>query len=165
MGEGKNAMARVAVTVSALMVLTTLAGADLIVKKPLSGKAGPEKLLIIINGAYVPNTDYVAGGEAIQAASPLKLWIAIPSFILNCPNPGEIGSKIDGAKSTVQKMNFTNMDSAKDVFISGHSLGGIMCQSTVAKGGIPEFKYPVLTLAGELDGLTRITRIGKEWQG
>ena len=39
------------------------AGGDLIVQKPISGKTGPEKLLVIINGAYVANTDYAELGE------------------------------------------------------------------------------------------------------
>lgn len=157
--------------------------ADLIVQKPLSGKTGPEKLLVIINGAYVANEHYQDVGSAIQAASSMKLWIAIPSFVLNCPNPGEINSKIKGAVSEVKSQGFSSINAPEDVVIGGHSLGGIFSQQVVGKGGyaglvlfgsyltstfgysLSSFKYPVLTLAGELDGLTRITRIGQEWQG
>jgi len=157
---------------------------DLIVKHPLEGKTGPEKLLVIVNGAFVENTNYEELGVAIQKASPLKLWLALPSFIANTPNPGEMSSKVAAAVSAVRESNFSSINSTSDVFISGHSLGGIMSQSEVASGkyqaglilfgsyltstfgnSMASFKYPVLTLAGELDGLTRITRIGHEWQG
>merc|ERR1712159_256550 len=95
------------------------ASADLIIQKPLASKMGPEKLFIIINGAYVPNTDYAELGQKIQEASPLKLWIAIPSFALNCPNPGQINSKIKDAVSQVKGQGFANLTTSTDVFISG----------------------------------------------
>jgi len=166
-----------------LAFLLSLASAELIIKQPLSGKTGPEKLLIIVNGAFVSNDKYVEVGEAIQAASAFKLWLALPSFIADTPNPGEMSSKLAAAVSAVKAANFTTIKATEDVYVSGHSLGGIMSQSEVAKGkykalvlfgsyltstfgnSIANFKYPVLTLAGELDGLTRITRIGHEWQG
>jgi len=158
------------------------ASADLIIQKPLASKMGPEKLFIIINGAYVPNTDYAELGQKIQEASPLKLWIAIPSFALNCPNPGQINSKIKDAVSQVKGQGFANLTTSTDVFISGHSLGGIFSQTVVGAGGyaglvlfgsylstvnklsLKTFKYPVLTLGGELDGLTHITRIAQEFK-
>merc|ERR1711865_1348272 len=179
---GDRARNMVTKSVVTLCLLAISVSADLIVQKPLSGKSGAEKLLIIINGAYVPNTDYAELGQKIQEASPLKLWVAIPSFILNCPNPGEIGSKITGAVSEVKSEGFSGVEPSTDVFISGHSLGGIFSQTVVSKGGyaglvlfgsyltktfknnLKDFKYPVLTLGGELDGLTHITRIATEFQ-
>lgn len=167
-------------TVFALLLLGAYAS-DPIVMAPSASKTGPQKLLIIINGAYVPNTDYQQVGAAIQRASPLKLWVAIPSFILNCPNPGEIDSKIKASVSAVQAAGFANISAPADAFVAGHSLGGIFSQGVVKKGGyaglillgsylstvysnsVESFPYPVLTLAGELDGLTRITRIVREW--
>merc|ERR1719460_1778831 len=167
----------------ALVLMCALCvSADLIVQKPLSTKTGDQKLLVIINGAYVENTNYAELGQAIQKASPLKLWVAIPSFLLNCPNPGEIKSKITGAVSEVKSQGFSGINSTSDVFVAGHSLGGIFSQTVVHGGGyaglilfgsylttlngysLRTFKYPVLTLAGELDGLTRITRIGQEFK-
>merc|ERR1711907_884432 len=163
-----------------LLAVIPAVSASLIVMPPLAGKSGPEKLLIVINGAYVKNTNYQEVSEAIQHASSTRLWIAIPSFIASCPNPGEMNSKLADAVATVKQRNFTNMQPARDVYISGHSLGGIMCQSAVANGGyaglilfgsylttlykysLKTFKSPVLTLAGELDGLTRITRIAAD---
>lgn len=167
---------------SAVLLLAAACSADLIIKEPISSKTGAEKLLIIINGAYVENTNYEDVGVAIQEASDLKLWIAIPSFLLNCPNPGEIGSKVSSSISTVKSRGFTNITSGSDVIIGGHSLGGIFSQQVVASGdyaglilfgsylttiygySLTTFKKPVLTLAGELDGLTRITRIAAEWR-
>merc|ERR1711907_223064 len=160
-----------------------VASADLIIQKPLASKTGDEKLLVIINGAYVANTNYAELGTAIQKASPLKLWVAIPSFVLNCPNPGQIGGKVSDAVQQVKSNGFASITPSQDVFISGHSLGGIFSQKVVGGGGyaglilfgsyltsingysLESFKYPVLTLAGELDGLTHITRIAKEYEG
>merc|ERR1712166_1201581 len=186
MGKSTHMLAQSLVVLSLLAICVSAAprpaGGDLIVQKPLSGKAGPEKLLVIINGAYVANTDYAELGQKIQEASPLKLWVAIPSFLLNCPNPGQIDSKIKDAVSQVKSGGFSGVTPSTDVFISGHSLGGIFSQTVVAKGGyaglvlfgsyltktfsnnLKSFKYPVLTLGGELDGLTHITRIAEEFQ-
>merc|ERR1712166_1545066 len=186
MGKSTHMLAQSLVVLSLLAICVSAAprtaGGDLIVQKPLSGKAGPEKLLVIINGAYVANTDYAELGQKIQEASPLKLWVAIPSFLLNCPNPGQIDSKIKDAVSQVKSGGFSGITPSTDVFISGHSLGGIFSQTVVAKGGyaglvlfgsyltktfsnnLKSFKYPVLTLGGELDGLTHITRIAEEFQ-
>jgi len=108
--------------------------------------------------------------------------VAIPSFILDCPNPAQIDSKIKTSVSAVRAAGFANISAPSDAFVAGHSLGGIFSQGVVKKGGyaglvllgsylstvysnsVDSFPYPVLTLAGELDGLTRITRIVREWK-
>jgi hypothetical protein len=168
--------------VSASLALTQglSGGTDPIVIKPVAGKTGVDKVLIVINGALVPNTDYVDVAKAVQAASDLKLWVAIPSFVLNTPNPGQIGSKITGAISELEKSGFPGTIKAdSDVIVAGHSLGGIFSQTAVVSGGyaglvllgsyltgsttVSNYKKPALTLAGELDGLTRITRIAKSY--
>jgi len=168
---------------AAVLLLSVVAtDANLIISPPLTGKSGPERLLIIINGAFVANTHYQEIGQEIQKqSSDIQLWVAIPSFIADCPNPGEISTKITDAVANVQSQGFKNMNASSDVIISGHSLGGIFSQGVVASGGyaalvlfgsylttgnsLKSFEYPVLTLAGEVDGLTRITRIAKEWEG
>jgi hypothetical protein len=153
-----------------------------IVIKPLAGKSGAHKILVVVNGAFVPNDDYVDVAKAIQSATDLNLWVAIPSFIINTPNPGEIDSKIKGSISALESAGFPGTArSDVDVVVGGHSLGGIFSQTAVAKGNyaglvlfgsylssingyaVNTYPKPALTLAGELDGLTRITRIAKSW--
>lgn len=161
----------------------TLAASDLIVIKPLHGKTGVDKVLVVINGANVANTNYVDVAKAVQAASDLKLWVAIPSFVLNTPNPGQIGSKIKDGLSALEKAGFPRTIKAdSDVVVAGHSLGGIFSQGAVVSGGytalvlfgsylssingfaVNKYPKPALTLAGELDGLTRITRIAQSYE-
>lgn len=178
----KSLIATLSVATLAAASSATEESGDLIVLKPPSGKTGVDKVLIFINGALVANSDYVDVVKAVQAASDFKLWAALPSFVLNTPNPGEIGSKIKGGIDAIQKAGFprTIKDDA-DVVIGGHSLGGIFSQVAVVKGGyaglvlygsylssvngyaVNKYPKPTLTLAGEMDGLTRITRIAQSW--
>jgi len=160
-----------------------VAASDLIVIKPLDGKTGVDKVLIVINGANVPNTDYVDVAKAVQAASDLKLWVAIPSFVLDTPNPGQIGYKIKDGITALEKAGFPGtIKAGSDVVVAGHSLGGIFSQGAVVSGGyaalvlfgsylssingyaVNKYPVPALTLAGELDGLTRITRIAQSFE-
>ena len=55
--------------------------------KPLAGKKGPEAALIIVQGAQIAADKYAPLGEAIQQASPLKLWIALPKYPLDLGLP------------------------------------------------------------------------------
>ena len=154
----------------------------ILLEPPSSADPGaPEKVLVIINGAYVSNTNYVDVASAIQlaVAPTMRLWVAIPSFLLDCPNPGQIGSKIKAALSVIEDAGFTDLDPETDVVVGGHSLGGIFSQSAVVSGNytglilfgsyltsgnrVDSYSKPALTLAGELDGLTRITRIAESW--
>jgi hypothetical protein len=160
-----------------------LAASELIVMKPQDGKTGVDKVLIVINGANVPNTDYVDVAKAVQSASALKLWVAIPSFVINTPNPGQIDSKIKDGISALEKAGFPGtVKAGSDVVVAGHSLGGIFSQGAVVSGGytalvlfgsylssingyaVNKYPKPALTLAGELDGLTRITRIAQSFE-
>lgn len=168
-----------------LISAEVLAGTDPIILTPLTSKTGPEKVFVLINGAFVPNTDYVEVAKAIQTSSSQRLWVAIPSFLLNTPNPGQIGSKIKAAIGAIESAGFPGgagaVKAAFDVVVGGHSLGGIFSQGAVIKGdyaalvlfgsylssingyAVNRYSKPVLTLAGELDGLTRITRIAQSW--
>jgi len=160
-------------------------GTNPIVMTPLDSKTGADKVFVLINGAYVPNTDYVEVAKAIQSASSQRLWVAIPSFLINTPNPGQINSKIKAAIGAIESAGYPGgmgaVKASEDVVVGGHSLGGIFSQSAVVKDGytalvlfgsylssingyaVNKYPKPVLTLAGELDGLTRITRIAQSW--
>eukprot|EP00927_Polykrikos_kofoidii_P083167 TRINITY_DN8458_c1_g1_i1.p1 TRINITY_DN8458_c1_g1~~TRINITY_DN8458_c1_g1_i1.p1 ORF type:complete len:517 (+),score=67.54 TRINITY_DN8458_c1_g1_i1:197-1552(+) len=149
----------------------------------MEGKSGPAKVLIVINGALVANTNYLDVAKAVQNASDLKLWVAIPQFIINTPNPAQINSKIKDAIFKLEAAGFPgSIDHGNDVVIAGHSLGGIFGQKAVVTGGykamvlfgsyltsiygytVENYPKPVLTLAGEIDGLTRITRIARSFK-
>jgi hypothetical protein len=166
-----------------LAVADVLPGTDPIVITPDAGKTGADKVLIVINGAKVPNVDYIEVAQAIQKASDLKLWVAIPTFLIDTPNPAEIGGKITGGISAIQDAGFPGgVDSASDVIVAGHSLGGIFSQGAVVSGDytglvllgsylstingfrVDTYPKPALTLGGELDGLTRVSRIAQSIQ-
>merc|ERR1711907_401707 len=117
MGRACQKMRVFPLVTAVLLAVIPAVSASLIVMPPLAGKSGPGKLLIVINGAYVKNTNYQEVSEAIQHASSTRLWIAIPSFIASCPNPGEMNSKLADAVATVKQRNFTNMQPARDVSI------------------------------------------------
>ena len=58
-----------------------------------------------------------------QAASAGKrLWIGIPEFILDMPEPILIDHYYEGTLSNLKGQGFTG----DNVFIAGHSLGGVM---------------------------------------
>ena len=119
-------------------------GTDPILFAPPPSKRGAEKVLVIINGAFVPNTEYAGLARAVQDAAPMPLWVAIPRFALDCPNPATIGRKIEAALAAVDAAGFAGeLDPAADVAVGGHSLGGIFAQTAVVAGG-----YAALVLFG-----------------
>ena len=161
---------------AACLVRGAAAGA-LIVQAPDFG-GGVNKTLVIVGGASIANDKYAPLGRAIQrfaAANNLSLWVAIPAFPLDTPNPAALPAEVEEAYAAT----FDGCAPA-DVFVAGHSLGGIFSQalvhgssyaglvllgsylSTVYGYDVASFPKPVLTLGGELDGLTRVTRLARE---
>lgn len=161
---------------AACLVRGAAAGA-LIVQAPDFG-GGVNKTLVIVGGASIANDKYAPLGRAIQrfaAANNLSLWVAIPAFPLDTPNPAALPAEVEEAYAAT----FDGC-APEDVFVAGHSLGGIFSQalvhgssyaglvllgsylSTVYGYDVASFPKPVLTLGGELDGLTRVTRLARE---
>jgi len=159
-----------------------LDGTDPIILTPSDAKTGAPKVLVINNGAFVSNEEYVGLATAIQDAAPMPLWIALPSYAGNVPDPITIGFKIKNALKAITAAGYEGeIDPSTDVVIGGHSLGGIFSQMAVSKSGyaglmlfgsylssssdntVDNYPFPVLTLAGEIDGLTRITRVAQSW--
>ena len=149
-----------------------LAAADDVLLKPT--KQGREEVaLIYIQGAQIRPDQYVPLAKAIQAASEYTLWVGIPEFWLDMPQPLDLSG---GINRIMKNMTDAGMNATK-FFFAGHSLGGAMLQDyifankqrasgQILMGSFLERKYrkktyPVatLTVAGELDGLCRITRI------
>lgn len=160
-----------------LLLLFTISGAllvaadDVLLKPTKQGK--DEVALIFIQGAQIRPDQYVPLAKTIQAATEYTLWVGIPEFWLDMPQPLDLSGGIDRMMK-----NLTNAGmKATKFFFAGHSLGGAMLQDYVfankssasgqiLTGSFLERKYrnktfPVatLTVAGELDGLCRVTRL------
>ena len=108
---------------------------------------------------------------ALQQASNFQMWVAVPEFIDDTPEPAQFGSKVHSVERDMQKAGMN----AKHSVLVAHSLGGVMTQiyasgkhdhdAIVLMGATILRKYrdkgfgvPVLTLDGDLDGLLRVTR-------
>ncbi|RUS74462.1 hypothetical protein EGW08_017778 [Elysia chlorotica] len=139
--------------------------------------AGDDVALIFIPGAKLTGGQYKRTAQAIQVASKLRVWAALTGgYFHDVPTPIQIPGAIDAA---VRDLRQAGMSS--EVFVGvGHSLGGVFLQSW---GKDPKFKavvlmaayldrnltslrsypVPVLTLAAELDGQTRISRMVEEY--
>eukprot|EP01105_Mastigella_eilhardi_P027153 TRINITY_DN8223_c0_g1_i1.p1 TRINITY_DN8223_c0_g1~~TRINITY_DN8223_c0_g1_i1.p1 ORF type:complete len:496 (+),score=99.90 TRINITY_DN8223_c0_g1_i1:62-1489(+) len=139
----------------------------------------PERMLILFQGAGVPAADYEATAQAVQRASQLRLWVGIPQFPLAMPDPLLAAQLIEQVQQLAREQGFPGIQNG-DCFLAGHSLGGIVAQNTIPAdfaglvllgaylpldGAISlfNFSHPVLTLGGELDGLTRMTRIAEAY--
>lgn len=104
----------------------------------------------------------------------------MPSFLFDTPEPLQVGSLFSSSLNDLKKLGFTG----DNVFMGGHSLGGVMAQGyaqkntnvikgmilegsvllrstrSVQENGFTKFTstLPTLTLCAELDGLLRLTR-------
>ena len=155
---------------------------------PPSGATGDDVAIIWIHGASCDPeayTSFVQEAQSQMADAGKRLWIGIPEFILDTPEPILIDHYYEGALSGLKGMGFTG----DNVFIAGHSLGGVMAQN-YAKGkadsikgqvimgsvllrsnrkinddGTTHFDYdvPTLTLGGTKDGLMRVTRLAEAY--
>ena len=130
--------------------------------------------LVVVQGAQIHPEQYAPLVSVLQNISQFSLWVGIPDYHFDVPEPLEIGSGID---RILKAMKSKGMNDSVPVFFAGHSLGGVILQdylqnhSTLAKGQIllgsfllekyrnTTYKVPTLTIGGELDGLTRVTRI------
>ncbi len=140
-----------------------------------------EALLVIFPGAFLAPAKYLDLAKSIQQASPLKLWVAIAHFkLMDTPTFPEGEFALKGIMERVREQGFQNLTNDR-VFLGGHSLGGIVAKDSVRAHGfgglvllaaylptlplspnLAEFSTPVLTLGGEIDGQTWITRLAKE---
>lgn len=137
-------------------------------------------IVMILPGAKKPAWEYSHLAVEIQRKSSIPLWMGIAKFTGNLPNPLEANYSVRSLMEGLKKEGFSTAAEDK-TFLAGHSMGGIMAQGQVKnknyaglilfssyltrKNGmsaLPDFPIPILTMSGELDGLTRITRISLE---
>ncbi|XP_050408424.1 uncharacterized protein LOC126823559 [Patella vulgata] len=165
--------------VSLLLVLISVS-ASLAVKSEILSPIradGVEAAIIIVPGAYIKGSTYKPLAQQLQKSSSLKLWVALlEEFPLNLPNPLQLNGAISSAVSNIKKDGMTT----NNVFVAGHSLGGVfvgnygksnpvkgilLFGSYLTKGNkLSDYPVPVLTISGDLDGLTRVTRIADSFE-
>ena len=146
-----------------------------IILKPI--KEGANTVAIIfIHGNKLGPERYLPLFNQIQTKSNDSLWVAIPAFLGDVPVE-ELHPKV--FEDMLTKLHTSGMPENTKIFLSGYSLGGYTSQVLAIKhqneitGQIllgsyllrayhltnTTFPVPTLTLSGELDGLTRVTRI------
>ncbi|XP_053384572.1 uncharacterized protein LOC123535953 [Mercenaria mercenaria] len=130
--------------------------------------------IIITPGADIKGEAYEKLGTKFQESFPGRMWVALLcDFPFNIPNPIQLASGIDESISKFKNAGFQG----NNIFLAGHSLGGLfvgmygLSHASQLKGvmlfasyltrshRLRDYPLPVLTISGDLDGLTRITRI------
>merc|ERR1712037_1013347 len=128
---------------------------------------------IIVPGAHLPGDSYMPLLRAIQASYPGPLWVGATSdWLGDMPTPIEVTQQINKCLDAANAAGL----STDDVFMAGHSLGGVVLQSYIATHssaaravaflgtwlpdlyskdgpiGSNEYVVPIGTFIGELDG-------------
>ena len=88
-------------TIFLSLIISSHAFSDVILK-PV--KSGETKVLVLIPGAAVKAEQYEDLAKQIQNTFPESLWVLIPSFLANFPNPIQIESKIKNIINRVQEL-------------------------------------------------------------
>lgn len=149
---------------------------DDVIIKPV--KTGTDTIaLIYIQGAQITPDQYIPLVSAIQEASQYSLWVGIPDFAFDIPEPIVISG---GISRVLKNMTASGMNTSK-IFFAAHLLGGIVLQNYLhdnPKSAVAQilmgsyllrsyrnmtFPIPTFTISGELDGLCRVTRIMEEY--
>ncbi|KAK3767460.1 hypothetical protein RRG08_032135 [Elysia crispata] len=159
--------------------LCLLAGSETVtiqILKPIRS-TGDEVGLIFIPEGDVRGDQYKATAQAIQESSGLRVWVALTgNYFFDLKTPCSVH---DGLKKAVRELKTAGMTNESYVGV-GHGWGGNILESCVKdsalkalilmgstlsrKTQLGDFPIPVLTLAGELDGVTRITRVVEEFE-
>lgn len=148
---------------------------------------GPSAAFIFIEGAEIEGSLYTPLLQQVQNKSGLSLWVGIPAFLDNTPEPVRLKADIEATIKDMEKQGFDPSAPGTLFFYGGHSLGTVFIQDYVmsdktanaagqvltggflarkhfSAGPNATFSYPVptLTIGGSLDGLARVSRTGAE---
>lgn len=139
----------------------------------------PEWGLLLNPGAQRKPEEYRALAQRIQDESPVALAVGLASFTGHWPEPFQMTSALKSFKSQVSQRAVEPLSDER-FLVAGHSMGGIMVQELPAHQkvggvillgaypsndmlrlgqGLRKAAIPTLVVAGEWDGLTRITRV------
>ena len=112
-----------AVSVSlALAAVAALAvGESPLVMPPLPGATGPDVAVVFVHGAEIANTQYhnLFAITQKQAYGSFRLWVGLPAFTLELPNPLEIAS---ACTEVLNNMTTMGLPAGSPVVYAGHSL-------------------------------------------
>jgi hypothetical protein len=141
---------------------------------------------IFVQGASIPAKHYNLYARQLQEKFNGALWVVLTEFLLDTPEPLQIGSVMDSAFKSLKDAGFAYTQTSP-FFFGGHSLGGIMVQnylfgtssslpfklkglvlegSFISRSNLDKMtkaSWSVLTLGAELDGLARLTRIAESY--
>ncbi|KAK3780053.1 hypothetical protein RRG08_061821 [Elysia crispata] len=164
------------VTLAFLTILAASESVRTTILEPVRA-TGEEVGLVFIPGAYIKAEKYRKTARAIQEATELRVWVALTGeYSYNLVNAKEMRQAIETSISELKKAGMTS-----EHYVGvGHGWGGFYLQknakdsklkalvlmgSTISRTtSLRDFPIPVLTLAAELDGVTRITRIAVEYE-
>ena len=154
-----------------------------VILDPENTASGKPVAIVWIHGMKCEPEAYQKPAVEFQKAAEAqgyKAWVGIPEFAFDVPEPILIDHYVESTIADLRKQGFTG----DNVFLAAHSLGGVMTQiytklkphaakgqilmgsvlnqdkRSINKQGETEINtsIPTLTLAGEKDGLLRITR-------
>ena len=169
-------------------VLGLIAAADYTIMPPPASASGDDVAIVWIHGmdcepeAY---TTFASEAQSQAADANLKLWVGLPEFLFNVPEPILIDSYVTKTIKKLQEAGFTG----DNILLAGHSLGGVMTQKYAIKNtdtikgqilmgsvllrdyhslnddGTTHWDYsvPTLTLGGTKDGLMRVSRLAEAY--
>lgn len=161
--------------------------ASLIILPPTTTK-GTDVAIVWIHGMSCDNEAYESIAEEVQkqgAKNGQRIWIGLPDFIFNAPEPILIDHYVTDTMKELVKEGFTG----DNYVMAGHSLGGVMAQKYTEKNadtikaqvlmgsvltrdqrsinddGTTQYDYnvPTLTIGGTKDGLMRISRVAESF--
>lgn len=169
----------------ALLLLQVASGIenDIALVIPPKMTTGKQVGIMMLSGAAIANTAYQPMLEAIQesaASRGLSLFVGAPWYAGNVPNPVDLAQRLQDVQN---RMQTAGLATDAPMFYAAHSLGTVFIQDHVKSLGskaagqilmggflqrkylVPEVDYsvPTLTLAGELDGLARVTRMAESF--
>lgn len=182
-GLGKERMWSITMLVVSLLFTTASADSDQLLKPTKPSVAGsPDVAIVLVEGAQISPKAYLPLATTIQSVAHFPVWIAIPAYTADVPEP----SASSGIARALKSLNAAGMPPNTKIVMAGHSLGGAQVQDWTFsnaeqvslqvlmgagllrkyRNGTTSTKYPVPTLGlgGTLDGLFRLTRHAENFE-